>query len=48
MTNIFVIWLGNSDLGPCTGEAKIGLGPIGEVVSEQSFTHVVVISNYKE
>lgn len=48
MTNILFAWLGNSDLKASTSESKIGLGPIGQAVSDRSFTHVVLISNYKE
>ena len=48
MNKILFAWIGNTDLRASRGESATGLGPIAQAVTERPFTHVVLISNYKE
>ena len=48
VNKILFAWIGTADLKASRGEAEAGLGPIGQAVSKRTFTHIVLISNYKK
>ena len=48
LNKVLFAWLGKTDLRASKGELGVGLGPIGQAVSQLPFSHVVLISNYKK
>lgn len=46
MNKVLFTWIGNTDLKASQEESRVGLGPIGQAVTERAFTHIVLISNY--
>ena len=44
--NILITWVGGTDLRACSGEEKVGIGPIAQAVSQRDFDLVVLMSNY--
>jgi DNA-binding NtrC family response regulator len=48
MNKVLFTWVGNTDLKASSGDLQAGLGPIGQAVNERTFTHVVLISNYRD
>jgi len=47
LNKVLFAWLGKTDLRASKGELGVGLGPIGQAVSQLPFSHVVLISNYR-
>ena len=48
VNKVLFAWIGKTDLRASRGELGDGLGPIGQAVSKRTFSHVVLISNYKK
>jgi len=48
MPKVLFTWIGKTDLRASQGELGDGLGPIGQAVSNRTFSNVVLISNYKK
>lgn len=48
INRVLFAWIGKTDLRAALGELGDGLGPIGQAVSKRTFSHVVLISNYKK
>lgn len=48
MNKILFAWIGRTDVKASQGDPDVGLGPIGQAVSNRSFSHVVLISNYRK
>lgn len=48
VNKVLFAWIGKTDLRASQGELGDGLGPIGQAVSQRTFSHVVLISNYKK
>jgi transcriptional regulator with PAS, ATPase and Fis domain len=46
-SKVLFAWIGKTDLRASKGELEVGLGPIGQAVSKSTFSHVALISNYK-
>lgn len=46
MERILFAWLGKTDLNAAAGNSSKGLGPIAHVVSEESFSRLVLLNNY--
>lgn len=47
VNKILFAWIGKTDLRASQGELGNGLGPIGQAVSQRTFSYVVLISNYR-
>ena len=45
---VLFAWIGKTDLRACRGELGDGLGPVGQAAQKRSFSHIVLISNYKK
>lgn len=43
---ILLAWIGRTDLSASQGIEKSGLGPIGQVVVERKFDHIMLLCNY--
>ncbi|MEW6614966.1 MAG: sigma 54-interacting transcriptional regulator [Thermodesulfobacteriota bacterium] len=48
VNKVLFAWIGKTDLRASQGELENGVGPIGQAVSKRTFSHVILISNYKE
>lgn len=48
VNKVLFAWIGKTDLRASQGELGAGLGPIGQAVSKRTFSHIVLISNYKK
>lgn len=46
MAQVLVSWIGRTDLDASRGDAKAGLGPIGQALKVRAFDEVVLLSNY--
>lgn len=46
--NVLFAWIGKTDLNASQGKLGNELGPIGQAVTERSFNHIVLLSNYKK
>ena len=45
---VLFAWIGNTDLKASRGELGDELGPIGQAAKKRTYTHIVLISNYKK
>lgn len=45
---VLFTWIGLTDLRASHGEPAAGLGPIGQAVSQRTFTHIVLLTNFKK
>jgi len=48
MNKVLIAWVGNTDLKASRGKHEAGLGPIGQAVSQRTFTHVALLSNFSK
>lgn len=45
---VLFAWIGKTDLRACRGELGDALGPVGQAAQTRSYTHIVLLSNYKK
>lgn len=45
---VLMAWIGLTDLGASQGNAKSGLGPVGQVVTGQEFDRIFLLCNYEK
>jgi len=41
-------WIGTTDLRASRGEPSVGLGPVGQAVTQRSFSHIILLTNFKK
>ncbi|WP_296697466.1 sigma-54 interaction domain-containing protein [Thiocapsa sp. UBA6158] len=46
--NVLVSWVGQTDLDAAAGDAKAGIGPIGQALTKRAYDLVVLLNNYPE
>jgi len=45
---VLFAWIGKTDLKASRGELGDELGPIGQAAKKRTYTHIVLLSNYKK
>jgi len=48
LPKVLFAWIGKTDLNASQGNPAAGLGPIGQAVSQRTFAHLALLSNYKK
>ena len=48
MNSLLISWIGTTDLKAMSGEEQAGIGPIAQAVSADSFSSIILLSDYPE
>src|SRR5688572_982500 len=48
MKTCLLSWIGKADLAASRGEARAGLGPIGQAVKSRDFKEIVLLTDFPE